>query len=72
MEVIPNIVVLNYSDNIPVQLSYYEITFLLTTDISIVNIPSQAIAGFDILIIFLSFFGLGFVIFYKKIRFPNK
>ncbi|MFW9828402.1 MAG: M1 family metallopeptidase [Candidatus Thorarchaeota archaeon] len=72
MDTVPSLVVLNYSDNIPVQLSKYGITYLSTTDITIVNIPYKGISGYNILIIICSFSGLGLVLLYKKHRTSNK
>ncbi|MFX1389116.1 MAG: M1 family metallopeptidase [Promethearchaeota archaeon] len=66
LENVPNRVVLNYYNNIPVQLLQYGITYLETTDITIVGTSLPGIAGYDILIIISSFCGLGLVIIYKK------
>jgi hypothetical protein len=65
-------VVLNYSNNIPVQLSEYGLTYLETTNITIVNVPSQGIAGYDILIIVFFFYALGLITIYKKNRSSHK
>ncbi|MFX1388362.1 MAG: M1 family metallopeptidase [Promethearchaeota archaeon] len=70
--IIPDRVILNYTGNIPVQLSEYGITYLETTDITIVNIPPQWIPGYDILIIICSFCGLGLVLIYRKSRNSHK
>jgi aminopeptidase N len=66
IENIPDKVILNYSKNIPVQLTTKGLAFLETTDITIVNIPPQWIPGYDIIIIICSFCGLGLVLFYRK------
>jgi hypothetical protein len=68
LEDIPSRVVLNYSNNIPVQLLQYGITYLETTDITIVRTPPPGIAGYDILIIICSICGLGLVLVYRKNR----
>jgi len=72
IEMVPVRVVLNYSNNIPVQLSEYGLTYLETVDIIIVNVPSQGIAGYDILIIVFSFCALGLITIYKKNRSSHK
>jgi len=59
-------VVLNYSNNIPVQLSEYGLTYLETTDIAIINLPPQLIVGYDILIIIFTFSIIGLVLLYRK------
>ncbi|MFX1470431.1 MAG: M1 family aminopeptidase, partial [Promethearchaeota archaeon] len=68
LEDIPSRVVLNYSNNIPVQLLQYGITYLETTDITIVRTPPPGIAGYNILIIICSICGLGLVLVYRKNR----
>ncbi|MFX0032511.1 MAG: M1 family metallopeptidase [Candidatus Hodarchaeota archaeon] len=66
IETIPNRVVLNYSENIPVQLSEYGITYLETTDITIIFSPVQQIPGYHISIIILTVCASGLIIIAKK------
>lgn len=71
IEKVPVSVVLNYSNNIPVQLSEYGLTYFETTDITIINLPPR-IAGYDILIIIFTISTLSIIIIYKKILNSHK
>jgi len=66
IETIPDKVVLNYSKNIPVQLSEYGITYLETTDITIISSPVQQIPGYHISVIILTVCASGLIILAKK------
>ncbi|MFX1601280.1 MAG: M1 family metallopeptidase, partial [Promethearchaeota archaeon] len=63
---IPNRVRLIYADFVLVQFSDYNLDYLETTDITVVNIPPPEIPGYDILIIIITFSALGLIILYKK------
>lgn len=65
IERVPVRVVLNYADNVPVQLSEYGVTHFETTDITIINVPPR-IAGYNLLIIIFTFSTLGLILIYKK------
>ena len=64
----PTSVVLNYSGNIPVQLSNYSVYYLETTEITIINVPQQAIPSYNILIIIMVFSFFGIIMISKKRR----
>lgn len=62
-------VVLDYSDNIPVQLSNEGVYYLETTEITIINASSQqAIPSYNILITVMVFSFFGIIIISKKRR----
>ena len=61
-------VVLDYSDNIPVQLSYPLVYYLETTDITIINGQQRAIHSYNILITVMVFSFFGLIMISKKRR----
>jgi len=65
-------IILNYTDNIPVQLSEYGLTYYATTNITIINVPPQEIAGYDILLIIFIIGTIGLIIIYKKTLKPYR
>jgi len=62
------IATLDYSDNIPVQLSYPSVYYLETTDITIINAQQQAIHSYNILITVMVFSFFGLIMISKKHR----
>ena len=66
IENIPNKVRLNYIDFVLVQFSDYNMDYIETTDITVVNVPPQQIPGYNILIIIFTFSILGLIVIYKK------
>jgi len=65
-------VVLNYIENIPVQLTDYGVVYLETTNIITVNEPPQPISGYNILIIILTFSMIGIIVILKKSKASRK
>ena len=61
-------VVLNYSENIPVQLSDYGVHYLEF----VITEPSEPIPGYNILIIILTFSTLGIILILKKSKVSRK
>lgn len=73
LETTPHRVVLNYDGFILVQFSDYNLDYLETTDITIVNKPKQQIPGYNIIFILLTFGVVGLIIITKKsLTFKNK
>jgi len=57
---------LNYIDFVLVQFSGYNMDYLETTDITIINKPRQQIPGYNIILILLTFGTVGLIIITKK------
>ncbi|MBA7641983.1 hypothetical protein ES703_49669 [subsurface metagenome] len=66
LEKTPQRVVLNYTDFVLVQFSDYNLDYLETTDITIINKPRQQIPGYNIIFILLTFSAVGLIIITKK------
>jgi len=65
-------VVLNYIENIPVQLESYGVEYLATTNIITINEPLQPISGYNILIIILTVSMTGIIAILKKSKASRK
>jgi len=66
LEKTPQRVVLNYSDFVLVQFSGYNMDYLETTAITIINGQRQQIPGYNIIFILLTFSAIGLIIISKK------
>ena len=65
-------VVLNYTDNVLVQFSDYDLNYLETKDIIVVNEQQQNIPSFNVIIIFLTFSVLGIISITNKSKISSK
>ncbi|MFW9878762.1 MAG: M1 family aminopeptidase, partial [Candidatus Thorarchaeota archaeon] len=66
LEETPQKVVLNYNDFVLVQFSDYNLDYLETTDITIINKPQEQISGYNIILILLTVSAVGLIIIIKK------
>ncbi|MFX0082200.1 MAG: M1 family metallopeptidase [Candidatus Hodarchaeota archaeon] len=62
----PDRVVLNYDGFVLVQFSDYDLDYLETTDIKIINKPKRQIPGYNIIIVLLTFSSVGLIVIINK------